>query len=152
MRKKSLERAFKCLLPVIAVGTCLIAFACIFHTFELTLSAALYNLLLSLPLLGLLLMAVRRFPAAMLLSASAAFLIHYADSVVYSVRLTHVRFSDFMQTGQALRVEGPHVDAEARERHAHLDADIAETDHAVHLGQRRIIQRAERHNRRAVIF
>ena len=92
------------MLALLAVAVYLLAFAICFDTFQIGLYVALYNLLLSLPLLGLLLMAVRRFPAAVIAAALAAFIVFYVDSFVYSVRLTHIRFSDFMQTGQALRV------------------------------------------------
>ena len=103
-KNQSLAKAFKYVYPALAVAAWLIAFAVIFNTFQLTFSAALYNLLLALPILGVMLMAIRRFPAAVIAAAAVAYVICYVDSFVFSVRLTHIRFSDFMQTGQALRV------------------------------------------------
>ena len=88
----------------LTVVICLIAFACIFDTFNLSFSAAFYNLLLLLPLLGLSLVITRRFDLAVILASAVAFTVYYVDTLVYSLRLTHIRLSDFIQIGQAARV------------------------------------------------
>ena len=90
--------------PALTVVICLIAFACIFDTFNLSFSAAFYNLLLLLPLLGLSLVITRRFDLAVILASAVAFTVYYVDTLVYSLRLTHIRLSDFMLLGQAMRV------------------------------------------------
>lgn len=101
---KSLETVFRRWFPVLAVGAYLLAFAVAFNSFELTLQAAFYNLLLALPLFGLCLMLLRRPQLAAPVSGLLAFLLFYADRFVFSARLTHIRLSDFALLSQALRV------------------------------------------------
>ena len=104
--QKSLKSVFKLLFPFITIVSYLIAFAVIFDTVNLDLFSALYNILLSLPLFGLLLMITRRFPVAALLTSVVAFVLFYVDQYVFSARLTHIRFSDLWLISQAVRVAG----------------------------------------------
>lgn len=90
--------------PSLAIFFTLVSFACIFDTFNLSFSAALYNLLLLLPMLGFSLALFRRFDLAAIFASAVAFMIYYADALVYSLRLTHIRLSDFLLLGQAFRV------------------------------------------------
>ncbi len=101
---KGLETVFRRSFPVLAAGSYLLAFAVAFDSFELTLQAALYNLLLALPLFGLCLMLLRRPQLAAPVSGLLAFLLFYADHYVFSARLTHIRLSDLALLSQALRV------------------------------------------------
>ncbi len=101
---KGLETVFRRSFPALAAGAYLLAFAVAFNSFELTLQAALYNLLLALPLFGLCLMLLRRPQLAAPVSGLLAFLLFYADRFVFSARLTHIRLSDFALLSQALRV------------------------------------------------
>ena len=103
-QSKSLDRGFRILYPVLAIFFYLVSFACIFNTFDLALEQALFNLLLSLPLIGIMLMIFRRYHISVFAASIVAFVISYIDQFVYSVRLTHIRFSDIMQAGQAARV------------------------------------------------
>ncbi len=87
-----------------AIVAYLISFAVVFDTFSLDLYSTLYNILLSLPLFGLVLMITRRFHIAVLVTTIVDFIIFYVDQYVFSSRLTHIRFSDFKLIDQALRV------------------------------------------------
>ncbi len=101
---KSLGSVFKTGFPVVSIAAFVAVFACIFDTFELVYSAALYNILIILPIFGLFLMITRHFPLAVVFSSAVSFLIYYADQFVYAVRLTHIRFSDLSQISQGARV------------------------------------------------
>ena len=101
---KSLARVFKYVYPFLAVLICLTSFACIFNTFNLALYEALYNLLLLLPLFGLFLTITGKFHIAVVISSTIAFILYYIDELVYAARLTHIRYTDFSQVGQAVRV------------------------------------------------
>ena len=105
-QKKSLGGVFKTIYPALAVFVLLVAFACIFDTFSLPYDAAAYNLLLMLPVFGLVLMMFRRFHVSVTVTALVCFALFYADQLVYSLRLTHIRLSDLMLIGQAARVAG----------------------------------------------
>ena len=104
IQTKSLERVFKYIYPFLAAMIFLISFACIFNTFNLGLYEAFYNLVLAVPLFGVFLVITRRFHAAVILSSIVEFVTYYIDEFVYAVRLTHIRYSDFVQLSQAVRV------------------------------------------------
>ena len=101
-------KSFKMLLikvfPIISIATYIIVFAVIYNTFNLGLDSAIYNILLSFPVLGIFLMLTKRFHIATLLSIIATFVFFYIDQYVLSSRLTHIRFSDLKLISQAMRV------------------------------------------------
>ncbi len=104
IKSKPSENFILLVYPFFSVFICLVVFAFIFDTFNLPLSAAFYNLLLLLPLLGLFLMLFRCFDIAVILASAVAFIVNYTDALLYNSRLTHIRFSDFMLISQATRV------------------------------------------------
>ena len=103
-KNKVFDSLIRVAFPSFAIFFSLVSFACIFDTINLSFSAALYNLLLLLPMLGISLALFRRFDLAAFFASAVAFMIYYADALVYSLRLTHIRLSDFMLLGQAFRV------------------------------------------------
>lgn len=105
-KKKSLERIMNLLYPALAVMIYILSIACIFDTFSLDLLSAVYNILLSLPLLSVLLMITRRYHVAAVSASLLAFAVFYVDQYVFSARLTHIRISDFRLIKEALRVAG----------------------------------------------
>jgi len=103
-KDKIFESLIRAIYSFLAVFFSLASFACIFDTYNLAFSAAFYNLLLLLPLLGVFLTLFRRFDLAAIFASVVAFMIYYADALIYSLRLTHIRLSDFLLLGQAFRV------------------------------------------------
>ena len=103
-QEKSFERYFKVVYPPLAIIFCLISFACILNTFDLDLWAACFNLLLTFPLIGMMLVLFRRFDTSAIIASIVVFIICYTDQLIYAIRLTHVRFSDLMLIKQAVRV------------------------------------------------
>ena len=101
---KSLNNIIKHGYPYLTVFWWLVIFACIFNTFNLSLENAGYTLLLSLPILGFSMMVFRSYPVSVAVSSLFAFLIYYIDQLIFSIRLTHIRYSDFGLFSQAARV------------------------------------------------
>lgn len=101
---KSLTRVFKFVYPFLAVVICLTSAACIFDTFNLGLFEAFYNLLLLMPLFGISMVVFKKLYLASIASAMVVFFTYYIDEFVFAVRLTHIRYSDFSQVSQAVRV------------------------------------------------
>ena len=103
-QKKSLDVVFRIIYPALAIAFCLLCLIIAYDISNLALSETMYNLLLMLPMIGIVLMVFRRFDVTVIVSSIVAFIICYLDTLVYAARLTHIRFSDFMQIGQAARV------------------------------------------------
>jgi Phosphoglycerol transferase and related proteins, alkaline phosphatase superfamily len=103
-QSKSLTNIFRKYYPLLVLFCWLISFACIFNTFDLALEKAGFNLLLSLPILGFSMMIFRNYQLSVAVSSFFAFLIYYIDQLIFSVRLTHIRYSDFGLFSQAARV------------------------------------------------
>lgn len=71
---------------------------------ETSTQAIFYNLILVLPVFGLLLMITRSFNLASIVTALLAFAVDYIDQCVYSIRLAHIRLSDIRLIPEAMRV------------------------------------------------
>lgn len=101
---KSLGRIIEKAYPFLAIVTFIIAIACIFDTFSLGLYEAGYNIIMVFPVFALALMIFRNYPVAVTVTAAIAYILMYADVLVFSARLTHIRFSDIRLIKEAARV------------------------------------------------
>lgn len=102
--KRDLASVFRTAFPILSAAVYVMVFAVIFDTFNLDLFSAFYNILLALPLFGIILVLTRRFQIATTLATAVVFALFYVDQYVFSARLTHIRFSDLKLASQAVRV------------------------------------------------
>ena len=101
---KTLSSCFNTIFPVLSVMIFALIYAVIFDTFNLDLVTSFYNIFLALPIFALCLVITRRYHIAVIAASTVVFAMFYIDQYVFSVRLTHIRFSDLKLVDQAIHV------------------------------------------------